>query len=192
MTIVDPRQTARLGLFEQYRAQSRTSWVDATGGSMSPAVPPGSRLLVEFGRTTDAIGELVVFRRRDALIAHRLVARTRTAYGVRLLAKGDAEAYLDPPIDAADVLGVARRVRLPDGREFDVRPATTSARVVAGVSWWSGRVAGGGTRLLRRLPASWLVQRAALGGWLRLSRVPTRVISQALPRHARGTRGGRR
>jgi hypothetical protein len=191
MTFVDPSRTARLGLFEQYRIQSRSAWIGATGVSMSPALPPGSQLLVEFGRTADAIGEVVVFRRRDALVAHRLVARTRTAEGVRLLAKGDAEAYLDPPIDAADVMGVARRVRLPDGREFEVRP-TTSARVVASVSWWSGRVAGGGTRVLRRLPASWTVHRAALRGWLGLSRVPTRVISAALPRHARGPGGGRR
>lgn len=62
-TALSPRDVARLGLVERYRAASATHWLEATGISMQPLVAPGSRLLVEFGRTDARIGDVVLFAR---------------------------------------------------------------------------------------------------------------------------------
>jgi hypothetical protein len=192
LTVADTRRIARAALFERFRALDRTTWIDARGRSMSPAIPAGSRLLVEFGRAPERIGEIIVFPRREELIAHRLVGRRVTIDGLRLFAKGDAEAYLDPMLAREDILGVVRRIRTPDGRERALHAASRTDAALARVSWWSGCAAGAGTRALRRLPAPARIRRAALWGLLGLSRVPTRVVTAALPRHSRGPGGGRR
>jgi hypothetical protein len=75
MTVPDTRAIARVALFERYRADGATAWIEATGASMDPLIPAGSRLLVEFGRAPQRPGEVIVFRRDSAVIAHRFVAR---------------------------------------------------------------------------------------------------------------------
>jgi hypothetical protein len=178
----DPRTVARLGLVESYRARGRTSWLEATGGSMGRSIPPGSRLLVEFGSLPERRGEVVVFRRGDGLVAHRVVRRLRGGDGERWAARGDNEAFFDPPLDEADVLGVVRLVRRADGRTEDLGAQRRRGGVIATVSWWSGRAAGAGTRVIRRVPLRRSVRAAAERALGHLSRVPTRVVSRALPR----------
>ena len=189
MTVAsDPRTAARLGLIDAFRTTGRTSWVEATGRSMYPSIPPGSGLLVEFGRLPERRGEVIVFRRGETLVAHRLVAR----HGDRSIARGDGEAFADPPLDEGDILGVVRVVRRPDGRTDDLVGTGRRDGVIAMVSWWSGRAAGVGARVLRRLPLIPTARRAAMSGLVGLSRVPTRVVSEALPRSRRGQARGRR
>lgn len=180
------RRSAVIGLLESYRDLERTAWIEAAGPSMEPVIPAGSRLLVDFGRPPHGIGQVIVFRRRDELIAHRLVGRRATPDGLRLVAKGDAEAFLDPLIAEDDVIGVVRRVRYPDGRIAALEPGQRRDAAIARVSGWGGRAAGAGARLTRRLPASPGLRRAASSGVVGLSRVPTRVISAVLPRTIRG------
>jgi hypothetical protein len=192
MTVADPRITARLGLLEAYRTLERSSWIEATGRSMHPSIPPGSRLLVDFGRGAGRQGEVLVFRRGDALIAHRLVGWRHTDEGLRLYARGDGEAFIDPPLGGADVLGVVRVVSLPDGRSEDLDASWRRETAIAIVSWWSGRVAGIASRALRRAPVRSRLGRAAMASLVGLSRVPTRVVSHALPRSTRGHVEGRR
>ena len=176
---VDSRAIARLGLLERYRATGATTWVAATGRSMEPAIAPGSRLLVAFGRSPDRIGELVLFRRGETVVAHRLVARRRVAGEDRLFLKGDREALLDPPLSHADILGVVLDVHAPDGRRYRAAPAPTTSRVLARVSGWSGRAAGAGVRIARRVPPR--LRRPAIAIALSLSRVPTRLITAMTP-----------
>ncbi len=191
MTLADPRTTALLGLMDSYSALGRSSWIDATGRSMQPSIPEGSRLLVAFGRPAQRRGEIIVFRRGERVIAHRLVGQRRTADGMQLFARGDNELYLDPPLSEGEVLGVVRLVCLPDGRIDDLQARPRRAAVVATVSWWSGRAAGLGARRLRRDLHGSRLRRIALERFVGLSRVPTRVVSEALPRSVRGTEGGR-
>jgi hypothetical protein len=191
MTLADPRTTALLGLMDSYRTIGRTSWIDATGRSMAPSIPEGSRLLVEFGRAVGRRGEVIVFRRGEQLIAHRFVGRRRTADGLRLFARGDNERFFDPPLDEGEVLGVVRLVSLPDGRLDDLQVQRRRAALIAAVSWWSGRAAGVGARRLRRAPAGAHLRRAALERLVDLSRVPTRVLVGVLPRSIRGQVEGR-
>jgi peptidase S24-like protein len=192
MTVADPRVTARLGLFESYRKLERSDWIEATGRSMHPSIPPGSRLLVDFGRGALRQGEVLVFRRGDALIAHRLVGWRHTTEGLRLYARGDGEAFIDPVLTERDVLGVVRVVTLPDGRSEDLDAAWRRETAIAIVSWWSGRAAGIASRAARRAPAPSPLRRAALASLVGLSRVPTRVVSHALPRSTREPVGERR
>jgi hypothetical protein len=190
MTVPDTRAIARVALFERYRADGATTWIEATGASMGPLIPAGSRLLVEFGRAPERPGEVIVFRREAAIIAHRLVARRGDDPSPRLIAKGDAEAVPDRPIAREDVLGVVRAVGLPDGRFVRATLGGRSGAVVARVSWWSGRVGRVARRAAVRAPRP--IRSAAVRGALSLSRVPTRVVMAALPRLDRGTPAGRR
>jgi len=191
MTLVDGRSVARRALLERYRVDGVETTLIAVGQSMAPTIPPGSTLLVEFGRTPDAIGEVILFRRGAAVIAHRLVARRSTPDGVALITKGDAEPFLDPVIGDGQVLGVVREVRRVDGLAAQAL-SRGGAAALARISWWSGRAAGVGTRVLHRVPLTPPIERVALRGCLALSRVPTRVAMALIPRLDRGAPAERR
>ena len=191
MTLADPRTTALLGLMDSYRTLGRTSWIDATGRSMQPSIPEGSRLLVAFGRPAQRRGEVIVFRRGERSSptgssgsAGRQTARssspaaTTSSTSIRLSAR--ARSWVSCCWSA-----------LPDGRIDDLQARPRRAAVVATVSWWSGRAAGMGARRLRRDLHGSRLRRIALERLVGLSRVPTRVVSEALPRSVRGKEGGR-
>ena len=72
MTQLDALAIARRGLLEDYRTSGTTTWVTATGTSMEPLIPAGSRLLVEFGRRP------VPGRRRDPVPPRRPGPRPST------------------------------------------------------------------------------------------------------------------
>jgi hypothetical protein len=184
MSVPGHRTVARAGLFEQYRSERATAWIEATGPSMEPLIHPGDRLQVAFGERADHTGQVILCAIDGAFVAHRLVAHRLVedrpdGPSVRLIAKGDAEAYLDRPIDPADVFGVVRAVRQHDGRVVTVGLDDTPGAVVALVSWWGGSAASFGRQLARQAPPS--AARPLLSSLLILSRVPTRVITALMP-----------
>ena len=75
------------------------------GNSMLPTIRPGQRVVVQCGRDP-VVGEVVVFRRDDRVMVHRLTARS----GTWLLTWGDANWLPDEPVDSADLIGVVRGV----------------------------------------------------------------------------------
>jgi hypothetical protein len=171
----DAQATALLGLYLGYRDNGTEAWLETRGTSMRPLVGPGGRMLVAFGATPSRVGEVIVFERYDGIVAHRLVGSRRRDGREQLIVKGDNEAYFDPPIGRADVLGVVRGVRRTGSgpvlrRGFGGR----TARVIAGVS----RSAGRGARMARSVaehsPAP--IRRTALRAIPTLARVPTRLI----------------
>lgn len=190
MTAIDARSIARAGLLESYRNDGRTTWVEAVGRSMDPLIPAGSRLLVEFGATTERIGAVVLLRRPSGAVAHRLVARRRTADRLLLIAKGDGEALADPAFAAEAVLGVVREVRLPNGRLGGGAIARHRGAALARVSWWSGRAARLGGYVGRRAPSP--LRPGAIAAAHALSRVPTRVFTAIIPWLDRGASAGGR
>ena len=164
---------ARRALFEIYRQQAASSWIEADGQSMQPLIHPGDWMLVEFGALPTAVGEIVLFSRGDSVVAHRVVAHRRGS--APLITKGDAEPYCDPPLGAADVLGVVRALRHgPHSPPSGAGCRGPSARAIARVSRWSGRGAALARRMATVLPDP--VRRAAL------SAIPplARVVAQAL------------
>lgn len=185
MTALDARSIARAGLLERYRTDGRTAWLEATGGSMDPLIPAGSRLLVEFGATPERIGEVIVFRRPSGAVAHRLVGRRGTGDRLVFVAKGDAEALADPALQPQAVLGVVREVRVPDGRPRQAALARRRGALLARVSRWSGRAARLGGSVGRRAPAT--LRPGSIAGAHVLSRVPTRVMAALILRLDRGS-----
>jgi hypothetical protein len=134
-------------LFEIYRRQAASVWLEASGTSMGPLITPGTWLLVEFGAAPARLGEIVLFAQGEALVSHRLVARRRRPDAAWLVVKGDAEPACDPLLHPDDVLGVVRALRSgAAGQAVDLGCGGWPARVAARLSYWSAR----GAALARR------------------------------------------
>jgi hypothetical protein len=135
--------------FEIYRRAGDQAWVVAHGDSMRPLIPPGARLLVEFGALPAGVGEIIVFAQGERLIAHRVVAWRWSSP----IAKGDAEAFCDAPLDHENILGVVRALRRgPREPASSLGCTGRFARVIARVSWWCGRSAALARRAATFLP----------------------------------------
>ena len=68
---------------------------------MLPTIAPGQQVVVECGRDP-VVGDVVVFRRDDGVMVHRLAARA----GDWLLTWGDANWLPDEPVAASHIVGV--------------------------------------------------------------------------------------
>jgi hypothetical protein len=81
--------------------------IPVVGTSMLPLLQPGDRLVVSHALSSLRRGDILVFLQGDQLIAHRLLCIYRFEdAGLTLLTKGDCVAQPDPPLAAAQVLGV--------------------------------------------------------------------------------------
>jgi hypothetical protein len=165
------RRQARRAAFEDYRRQRASVWVAPRGASMRPLIDRDTWMLVEFGASTIAIGDIILFPLGDMLVAHRVVARRWRQGAQRLIVKGDAEPYYDPPVRPADVLGVARALRR----------GTRGAVLRLGCMGWSARAIAQISRLSGR--SAWLARRAAAF----LPAPPRRMALGAIPLFARVT-----
>jgi signal peptidase I len=85
----------------------------AGGGSMRPAIGDGDVITVTplaSGSLTP--GRVIVYRDRDRLFAHRIVAvASDHASGAFLVVRGDAAPHFDPPVAPSQVLGEVVAVR---------------------------------------------------------------------------------
>lgn len=189
---IEGRSLARATLFEAYRRDRVTTWIEATGPSMEPLIHPGDRLLVAFGARPERTGQVILCAVDGRFVAHRLVAHrllTDPAGDplVRLIAKGDAEALPDRAIAPESVVGIVQAIRRgEDGRRISYGLDDTPSAVVAVVSWWGGRAARRSRRVARHAPPRF--GPALLFALLTLSRVPTRVITALMPWLAQETR----
>ncbi len=68
-----------------------------TGGSMEPAIPRGSLIVVEPVLPSEiAVGDVITFDKYDQTTSHRVVAIAPTQAGPVFTTKGDANAAADP------------------------------------------------------------------------------------------------
>jgi hypothetical protein len=131
---------ARRAIFEVYRRETASVWIEASSESMQPLIRPGTWMLVEFGATPTGLGEVVLFPLGEMAVAHRVVARRYQQDIPFLITKGDAEPYCDPALYLADVLGVVRALRYgPEGPMISIGCTGYSARTIGQISRWSGR-----------------------------------------------------
>jgi signal peptidase I len=148
---------ARRGLFELYRSQGASVWIEATGSSMSPAIGEGDWLLVDFAAGTTAVGEIVVYPLGEAIVVHRVVRRTGENGNRTIATKGDARVGLDPPLPEKQVLGVVRAVRYGEDGEPDERlcsgPRAVAVARLSAVGGPAGRLSRGLARITLRLVA---------------------------------------
>lgn len=184
MTGGDPRAIARTGLFQRYRTDRVTAWIEVSGSSMEPIIHSGNRVMVAFGERPERTGQVILCAVDGTFVAHRLVSYrlipgASEVPSIRLIAKGDAEVYPDRSIAPQDVYGVVRAVRRADGGIVTVGLGDTPGGIVALASWWGGSAAWLGRRLLRHAPAR--TAPPLLSTLLILSRVPTRVITALMP-----------
>ncbi len=80
------------------------------GGSMAPALPLGSLILVEpTAPAAVSVGDVITFVLPDRLITHRVIAIEHDDLGIRLMTKGDANDVPDPvAVRAGGAIGAVR------------------------------------------------------------------------------------
>lgn len=98
--IRDPRQFDQVA--RELAASNQSIDIPITGGSMGAALPNGSiaRIRLSDGSTCK-LGDVVVFRLDEKLVAHRVI-HIRAPF---LVTRGDARVAPDPPIPFSRVLG---------------------------------------------------------------------------------------
>ncbi|HEX5235986.1 MAG TPA: S24/S26 family peptidase [Silvibacterium sp.] len=84
----------------------------ATGASMMPAIWPGDVLTVrQCGQPDLQLGQIVLYRRQEKLVAHRIVR----IQGELITTRGDSVRHDDTPVLESDLIGqvisLARRGR---------------------------------------------------------------------------------
>lgn len=121
--------------------------LQVTGWSMLPAVWPGDVVLIEPVKSDSiAAGDIVMFRRGDRFIAHRVV--TPSTDGKKsIITQGDSLPAPDPPVSGGEFLGkvmlIERNGRCIEpgphlsfpARAFAavIRRSESAARIVVGV-----------------------------------------------------------
>lgn len=103
-----------------------------TSQSMAPLLRPGDYILVE-STPLDKIrrGDLIVTRREDDYLTHRLVAKSAQGW----LTKGDQNSQADAPVEVREVVGlVVAYVRL--GKLHSLR--TRYWQIIAWLQGWLG------------------------------------------------------
>jgi peptidase S24-like protein len=169
----------RRAVFAARRREGATAWIQASGPSMLPVIAPGSWLGVDFGATPRA-GDVTLVPAGGRLVAHRVV---RMSDGM-LVTKGDAEGYADPPVSAADAIGVVRAIRRRGTPQATTRGlAGPRARALARVSGAGGRCAARARRAALRLPPA--PRRAAMYLIPVLTRAPVTLTAALLVAGAR-------
>jgi signal peptidase I len=88
-------------------SEGKTIRIKAHGYSMYPAIKPGSLILIEPLRQkgNPVVGEIIAIKRENGLVVHRLI-KIVIKDGVRTyIARGDSNAYADPPIPVERISG---------------------------------------------------------------------------------------
>jgi signal peptidase I len=85
-----------------------------TGSSMMPAIWPGDVITVQRCNLSQLqIGQVVLYKRGDGLVAHRISAIQDGMFIMR----GDSLKNIDPPIDASAIVGLV----IPADRDGNYR-----------------------------------------------------------------------
>lgn len=109
--------------------------IRAFGASMLPTIWPGDVLVIASASAEEVVcGEIVVAKREQGLVIHRLIAKTEA----HCVLRGDAMAQNDAPARTADVLGKivevrrGRRVIMP---QQNIRPLQWALAFLLCHSW---------------------------------------------------------
>ena len=90
---------------ELWGQSGEAHFLPVTGGSMRPMLIEGDQVLVAPSKAAK-IGDIVVFRRRDELVTHRVLWIDELSTGERYLhTKGDHVLSMDAPISEAELVG---------------------------------------------------------------------------------------
>lgn len=124
---------AALELWEQ---TGEVHWIPVRGTSMLPMLRQGDQLLVAHGSREMRLGDIVVFRRSDGLIAHRVLRVLSQPGKLILRTKGDHVLALDPILDEDLLMGRVLRIRRGERMlGLDTRLWRWLGRWVAMIMW---------------------------------------------------------
>jgi hypothetical protein len=85
--------------------------LEVTGLSMLPSLWPGDTLFLERREMGEiAAGDIVLFARRDKLVAHRVLHKTIVGDETYAITRGDGLLSTDDPVSPAELLGTVRYV----------------------------------------------------------------------------------
>src|SRR5260221_12749980 len=106
MTTVRRQNTTFLEVCEEVLAAGYRVTFPAEGASMRPTVHHGDRLTVDrVDGSAIVAGDLVLYRRGDRAIAHRIAEIRSTEDGVAIVPRGDGKSACDAPIHPRQILG---------------------------------------------------------------------------------------
>jgi signal peptidase I len=98
-------------------AEGKTLRVKADGFSMYPSIKPGSVILIEPAPAGyfPSPGEIIAWKRKSGLVAHRLVRIAKEGTKVLYFTRGDSCAYEDRPVTHDQIAGKVIQVETPSG-----------------------------------------------------------------------------
>jgi len=79
--------------------------IPVAGHSMLPLLQNGDQVVVAHGWASGRRGDVVVFRRGDALVVHRVLRMYNGNSEPMVITKGDNLSYFDAPLGANDIVG---------------------------------------------------------------------------------------
>jgi signal peptidase I len=87
-----------------------------SGNCMAPTIRQGDLLVIEHGESHLRKGDILIYKKDDKLLAHRLVYAENTGSGTLLYTKADRKQCLDPPITQDRIQGKVIEVQGGYGR----------------------------------------------------------------------------
>lgn len=112
---------------------SEPIWITIKGNSMSPCLEDGTSVLVGKPERIST-SDILLYRCKDELIAHRLIRRLKDKEGnILYQTKADRGFCLDEPIYLKDILGKAIAIRRKDRI---VRLDSSLARINSACLWF--------------------------------------------------------
>lgn len=101
-TMQDAVLGAVLNVWGQTKEQH---YISINGRSMFPLIREGDQVLVAHGCTGMRRGDVIVFRLRGTLIAHRVLNIFESDVGPIFVTKGDNVSQFDPPLSDNEIVG---------------------------------------------------------------------------------------
>jgi signal peptidase I len=128
-------------MWETLLAKRGQSWAKVVSDSMYPMIRAGNEVLVE-KVTADNInfGDIIVFRRKDDLVVHRVIAKRERLGQPHILEKGDASSQASL-VPTKEIIG--RVITIKNGRKT-IATTNRSGRLIqlalASISYLSGHL----------------------------------------------------
>jgi signal peptidase I len=93
-------------ILDLYQQEKQRIWWPFASTSMSPHIKEGNVVLVQHASRRFRVGDVIVFKSADGLVAHRVVSVRGRGRDVIYRTKGDNRRSFDAPVPQSSVLGV--------------------------------------------------------------------------------------
>jgi hypothetical protein len=108
---VDAAHTQKCELVGEVLRLFGTVRLQVNGYSMVPSVWPGDTLIVQRRAVQEvAVGNILLYRRKARLFAHRVVSKQDSLGKSRISVRGDAFPGQDEPLFNSEILGTVSRI----------------------------------------------------------------------------------